>query len=269
MTWDELINSNTQAINLVGYGSLLNVLTIHNNKTQLSPVEVMDYKRVFNCYYLDEMIEKRKSIFFEYSNRLQENQFFTQNVLSKEFRGALNVEFSKGTVLNGLSFEVKKEEFEGYKQREIIYTLEEVKVNYTDAQQCFLNNNKTYILVCKNEYVKNSEPFYIYYKVCRNGAYSFGSEFGELFDNSTFYLEEKCVDFIRNKYFKIGTEVIVSNVMITIEKFPGEKQEVLKHFNLKGKVISGFGGNVEVFFDNGDKVFYDFGDLSLISDIYS
>ena len=163
-------------------------------------------------------------------------------------------------------FTIERELFEEYSVREEKYILEEVEVEYLDTRSKNDNSLKTYILRLKNEYIYNDiSIYYLYDKTCRNGAYEQDIEFGELYDESTYTTNgELSYVEIMKRYFSIGEKVLVTSNYNTINKFPGEKFIINKSYGEVGIIISTYKSNVELLFNNGTKVFFDIGDLSLL-----
>lgn len=151
--------------NFVGYGSLINHRslshTIHNKK--LTPVIIKGYRRVF------DVLASRNSTY-------------------------LNIEKSPGDYFNGVLFTIDKTELKLLIKRESPeYELKEVwAYDFTNKKKlcrAFLAIDYS-ISVAKGS---SSMPNKEYFLLCREAAYSFGQEFGHIWDQTTFLADGKII----------------------------------------------------------------------------
>jgi len=270
LSWEELINkTDFESINLIGYGSLLNKNTHHQNLGILKPVIVRGFKRIYNISYTPEQILKRKSNFEKNAYLYHENKNLEKNILSYGTNsGALNIQKDKNSLFNGLMMNISRKEFNGYAEREKLYYLQSVDydlINPRDGK--IINDNKplAFVVIVDDKdqnKIDVQDIYYLYDKITRNGAYSIGERFGEMYDENTFYKGEESYKFILEKYFPLNQEVKITNIVNTLGKFPGEKERIIKNHNKKGRIISYYKSNVELLMEDGEKIFYDIGDLS-------
>jgi hypothetical protein len=164
-------------------------------------------------------------------------------------------------------FKIDREEFQSYADRENLYHLENIEYDYINPQTGeILNKEKVeaFVVVGMEKHFDIKPPYYLYEKACRNGAYEIGTEFGKIYDNTTFYNGDYVYKYILKQFFPINSLVNVSNIMNTIGKFPGEKDILIKYSYKNARVKGYYESNVELLFDDGNTVFFDMGDLSLI-----
>jgi cation transport regulator ChaC len=178
--WDGLEGilkeQNDNIFRIVGYGSLINA------NSAAHTVSVQDRKPVlaFGVY--------RK---FNYVIPKDNTRYgVTKNALH---RAALNIEVTDKVddFINGLLIEIPISDVDALRKREIAYDLVHVPCIWWDDMDSdpFL----AYMLYCPYEVYKgiektdNSiEPHINYYKVCRDGAYSFGPEFLDCWKATSF-----------------------------------------------------------------------------------
>lgn len=187
-SWQEIIDKDFEYIYLLGYGSLLNKTTHHNEHDALIPVSVKGYKRSFSLSYNENMCNDKeyKKRFIETAKILREDYSLNLNELSYiSNSGALTVEQNSDYSLNGLLLKIPKSDFEGYALREREYRLHEVNVNYFHEKDKLKTNENIFILIAEKEKLFDSNIYYLYQKNCRIGAYKQSVEFVEFYDKIT------------------------------------------------------------------------------------
>lgn len=252
MTWEELINSNIETINIIGYGSLLNINTHHNNHGELIPVIVKDYQRLYNVSYTPEMCETRAKIFEKYAEFQNEDFSKEKNKLIYETNsGALNVRYKQGCELNGLMFEIPKKDFVSYAEREKFYFLDKVEYISINPENGKINKEKqkkeAYIMVAMDSEINEQNPYYLYDKGCREGAYKLGLFFGLMYDKTTFFKNELSYENIIERYYSVGQEVEIINHNISEAKFNFPIKNLV---GKKGKIIKLNKTEVEIEINN-------------------
>lgn len=117
-----------------------------------------------------------------------------------------------------------------------------------------------------DEFVPDLKIYYLYQKTCRNGAYSISNEFGEFYDKTTFDNKKRLAYMeINERFFKPGTELVIKQNLITINKFPGETENIIKNDGEKCIILNNRGYLAEVLIiSSGNKLWIDIGDLSLV-----
>ena len=175
-----LKKQNETKLKIIGYGSLLNAksaaLTVTAKKS--TPVVAFGVNRVFN-YVIPE--NNTRYGVSDHPHR----------------RAALNIRVTNkvSDFINGLLIEIPLDDIQSLREREVAYDLIQVP--------CILWNNwnnepfYAYILYCpykefdgKERTSTNIEPHTVYYKVCRDGAKSFGDEFLKCWKSTTFLVDD-------------------------------------------------------------------------------
>jgi len=269
LNWKELINSNKEYIYLFGYGSLLNSQTHHSLQKNLIPVKTKGFKRIFSLSY-DENICNDKEYnkrFEKIAIQLHEDFNINKNQLSFiDNSGSLSVSKSndKDIYLNGLLLKIERKDFLSYSIREKSYNLQKINVEYYNKKD-ILNNNEIFILV-NNKIKIKSNIYYLYQKVCRIGAYNQSVDFGIDYDETTYsYNNELAYKELNHNIFKIGNHFKISNNLLTINKYPGLKEELIKNYNEECIILKNHKYLVEVLIlSTGIKIWLDNADLSLI-----
>jgi uncharacterized protein (UPF0335 family) len=96
--------------------------------------------------------------------------------------------------VNGVLIRIKRQDFETYKKREAIYDLYTTRYHYIDPETGKIthNNHSWYILSARSKYIiDHGHAFKPYHNFSRDWAYSFWEYFGEMFDKTTFRVENK------------------------------------------------------------------------------
>ena len=113
----------------------------------------------------------------------------------------LNVEKKLGSSFNCLIFEVDQKQFDKLKEREKGYSPIEVDVKLCDnsvKKLAFM-----FILDVTGKTKEGILPVPKYLSVCRDGAYSFGENFGLKFDCTTFLADGRSIkDYLTNLSLK-------------------------------------------------------------------
>jgi len=263
LKWSDVLNNKDLShINIIGYGSLLNRKTINDDKIY-TKVTVKGYERLYNSSYIPEQLtERRKEVFKNNAKFLFEDPSLKKNqIIYKENSGTLNVIYKKDAEFNGLMHRIEKEEFKDYAKREELYYLQEVEYSFFEDSE-IKNKEEAYIVIMPDENINEQPICYIYDKVCRNGAYELGVEFGLEYDKTTFYKNDLSYKYIINKYFPKGQNVKITNIMNTLVKYQGEKENLIKSHNKEAIVIGHLGSDIKLLTSDGVEIYFDFGDLS-------
>jgi len=269
-SWKEIIeNKDIDKISLVGYGSLLNRETHHTNTNSLIPVKVDGFRREFTLTYGEDRCTSKayNERFLKSAISLSEDYNNEHNKLSYiNNSGSLNVKIDKNNSVNGLLLDIKRKDFISYADRERQYNLVKVTVELFNEND--IAPEYIYILVSDNDtFVQDLKIYYLYQKTCRNGAYSISNEFGEFYDRTTFDNKQRLAYIeINERFFKPGTELIIKQNLITINKFPGETENIIKNDGEKCIILNNRGYLAEVLIiSTGNKLWIDTGDLSLLN----
>jgi len=268
-SWQEIIdNKDISEISLVGYGSLLNKETHHTNTSSLVSVKVNGFRREFTLTYGEDRCTSKSynQRFLKSANSLSEDYNNKHNKLSYiNNSGSLNVRIDKNNNINGLLLDIERKDFASYADRERQYNL--VKVDVELFNENDIAPEYIYILVSENDsFVQDLKIYYLYQKTCRNGAYSISNKFGEFYDQTTFDNKKRLAYMeINERFFKPGTELVIKQNLITINKFPGETENIIKNDNENCIILTNRGYLAEVLIKStGEKLWIDTGDLSLL-----
>tara|TARA_Y100000310_G_C20514656_1_gene730585 strand:+ start:202 stop:708 length:507 start_codon:yes stop_codon:yes gene_type:complete len=157
---------------IIAYGSLMNKQQFSGKSCKL--VHVQGWKRIFNKV-VSRDVWKRQS--------------------HGNYVGTLNVVEEENASFNAVAYEIDNAELSTLLQREEDYHTEEVVVKELKSgsplENClmFVSNETNE----KGKPITRDDIFPIpaYLDVCRSGAYSWGEEFGEEFDRTTFLADRK------------------------------------------------------------------------------
>ncbi len=175
--WDgleeEIIGLGLKELPLIGYGSLVNnssaAQTFDNEAVSSGrPVVAFGCRRIFN-----------------YPFPCQNTRYGPCD--STKFNAALNVNvtWNDQDMINGVLINIKIDEFDLLRERELSYRI--LPVPFIDWGGINMNINMGYVLSRIPESEDNVlMPHKEYYKVCRQGASSFGNEFLDFWLQSTF-----------------------------------------------------------------------------------
>jgi len=154
---------------VIGYGSLMDNFT----ESIYILVKVEGWKRIFN--------------------KVASREFWREQALDGE-EAVLNVISSPGSYFNGIAYNLDDEQLSSLQEREQDYRLEGV-----EAIDLKTENGLSALLFVSYErdaagqqIIRNDvNPIKAYLDVCRRGAYSFGENFGRMFDKTTFLADGK------------------------------------------------------------------------------
>lgn len=157
-----------EGINIFGYGSLINKLSLANsvsNFSELMPARIFGYNRYFGV---------------ESSSRYDKK--------CEKFVSVLNLEKAeeKDTV-NGVIFKVSFDQYQRLIDRELSYKIVEVDVydvegkNIIDKADTFISNLNDF------SWIENSIPQQEYLDICKEGCSHFSEEFLNEFIDTTLY----------------------------------------------------------------------------------
>jgi len=269
LNWEEILKSDLQYIYILGYGSLLNQQTHHSSHQTLIPVSTKGYKRSFSLSYAKDRCEnvEYKKRFTLSANELREDITSPLNELTYiSNSGSLTVEKDEDYSLNGLLIKIDRKDFESYAYREYKYKLHEIEIEYFDDKQDFLKpTDKVFILVAEDEELQDTSIYYLYQKTCRVGAYNISNDFGIFYDNTTFsYNGEPAYKELNEKIFKPGNKFIIQQNLITINKFPGERENIIKNDGKSCILLENNDYLAKVLItETGDTLWIDTGDLTI------
>ncbi|MBR9699276.1 gamma-glutamylcyclotransferase [Candidatus Woesearchaeota archaeon] len=150
---------------LIVYGSLMN----SKEFSASSPKKIMikDWKRILN----------RNAMRSHWNPKGKES-------------AVLNIMKSPGDSFNAICYDISDKEYEELRLREIEYHTITVPIYDYEARKhigtsvIFVSNEKNNM--GEKILLENISPIKKYLEVCRRGAYSWGKEFGEMFDRTTF-----------------------------------------------------------------------------------
>lgn len=185
VNWDDIIHSWVESINLVGYGSLINPNTHHDDHEYI-PVFIEEIKRLYNVQMLpDGMDDDFYDCMFWYHSRnynITSRDEFNQSIWSN--LAVLNcVIWSHGDTVNWVMFSINRSEFEWYALREKQYKLIEIDAYWFEDNKKY----KAFVLTCEwEDVIDNWLPFLSYHENTRSWAYQISKEFWKMFDETTY-----------------------------------------------------------------------------------
>lgn len=190
MKWEELISSNLECINIIGYWSLLNK-NANSYSDTLKAVVVKWYTRIYNIKlipsrYSVEWLHNMKKYLLKYWITT-ENQI---TELSKKNVTVLNCIKSENQNLkmNWLMMKLYKKDFVEFSKREAQYTLIKVEYCEINTSTCKELKNKgiAYIVTAnEDQIISKGNHFLPYHENVRKWAYSYWKTFWKMFDDST------------------------------------------------------------------------------------
>jgi len=190
-SWDEIIASDKQYIDLIWYGSILNTSSHEWQTSTSKTVLVSGFKRIYNLKMVpwdmdpDILENFRKKYWVKYWLESYEDVI----KLQKSNNCVLNIiPWDCDDILNGVLIMIHREDFVTYKQREEIYELFETQFEFIHPVTWDKNSSdhSAYILSALPEYTIDWwHAFLPYHNFSRDGAYEFGDYFGKLFDETT------------------------------------------------------------------------------------
>lgn len=193
-TWKEILDNNPQHINIIWYGSLLNINTnSYDDMNKLKPVIVKWYKRIYNLKvipdnYTEKWLENYKKYLLKYWVKTDEeiDEVFKSN------KCVLNCEYTWGNnIMNWLLMSIWNDNLLEFSNREGQYNLRKTNFTYITPEtwEYIWEWTNAYILIAKEEVtVKEWVPFLPYHENVQKWAYTLWKYFWKLFDNSTYFL---------------------------------------------------------------------------------
>lgn len=192
-TWDNIIKSNAESINLIWYGSILNKITHEWDTSHPQTVIVKGFQRIYNLKMVpDGFCRKKLEIFAnKYWKKYNIHTMEQVEELGKTSYCVLNAVYTNNPEdnLNGALVNIPRKDFEVYQKREEIYDLYKTHYYYFDTESWDIRFSKDwgYILSAHTEYlIDNWCAFPAYHQLARDGAYHFWEKFGKIFDQTTF-----------------------------------------------------------------------------------
>lgn len=197
-TWEDIIASDLQYIDLIGYGSILNTASHEGDTGEPDCVIVKGFERIYNLKMVPDALDRdvleafRKKYWVKYNiNSIGEVlELRTQNVC------VLNAVHTGKShdILNGVLIRIPRKDFEVYWKREEIYDLYKTHYHYINplSWEICTCEKWGYILSAQEEYcIDNGHAFLPYHEFSRAWAYHFWEYFWKMFDETTFRVHKK------------------------------------------------------------------------------
>ena len=279
-TWKDIINSDKESINLIGYGSIINDRTTIESKVDDSEYIVKGFERNFTSSYDKKQCKadsEKNKMFTECAKEELENPLLLRNNLTYlNNSGAFNIIKNKEKFFNGIMITIKRKDFKKYSLREKDYHLIKVnalklpkerkeKYNIEMPNELFEKIAAYVVIIPQKELIMNADPFYLYYKSTRNGAFRKGLSFLETFDNTCFHNNELAYKYIMKKFYPYNKKVKIISTMTTQELLYEIPEHIMK-YGEEGIVINHTLTMLEVMFKDGKKLYFDMNDIAAVSD---
>lgn len=197
-TWDEIIQSDAEFIDLIGYGSILNSNSHEGDTSEPNTVIIHGFQRIYNLKMVPENfdMEVLESFRKRYWVKYDVHTIWDMLELQQQSVCVLNVEHTgkQEDIVNGVMIRIARKDFETYKAREEIYDLHQTPYSHINPVsweiQCC--EKWGYVLSAQAQYViDNGHAFLPYHHFSRDGAYHFGEYFGKMFDDTTHNILKK------------------------------------------------------------------------------
>lgn len=196
-SWQDIIDSNAESIQLIWFGSILNKNTHKWDMKSLYPVVIHEFKRIYNMEFLPESIpEQDFDMVLEYCRKYGiENHDDIRGIQKKNYTVLSTVfTWNKSDYLNAVLVEIPRSDFQHYAKREWEYDLYKTSYKLYDpnlwTQREIPDEKFAYVLVAPDDKIVNTwEPFMPYHENTRAGAYDYGTRFGQMFDETTYNVE--------------------------------------------------------------------------------
>jgi len=198
-SWDEIIESNIDYIDLIWYGSILNAHSHEWDTSEPDTVLVRGFQRIYNLKMvpdgldMDILEEFRKKYWVKYGINSIEKVY----ELKKEKCCVLNAIYTGKSQdkINWVLIRIPRKDFETYKKREEIYDLYKTHYSFIDPESWKISHCKKwwYILSAHQEYliIPDGHAFLPYHNFSRQWAYHFWEYFGKMFDETTLRIKSK------------------------------------------------------------------------------
>jgi len=198
ITWNDVIQSDVENINLIGYGSILNHTTHEWDSSHLETVIVHGFKRTYNLKMVPDGMDRTiiEAFMKKYWVKYGITTLEQVEELGKEQVCVLNAicTDNDSDTLNGVLINIPRKDFEIYQKREEIYDLYKThySIIHTDTGEITPSDKWWYILSAHEEYlIENGHAFLPYHSLAREWAYHYGKLFGEMFDATTFRVQKE------------------------------------------------------------------------------
>lgn len=196
-TWDEIIESDVDHIDLIGYGSILNQNSHEWDTSEPDTVLVRWFKRIYNLKMVPDSIDDNTLEEFrkKYWEKYWVESISEARQLWREKVCVLNCIYTwfSWDKVNGVIIRIKRKDFETYKKREAIYDLYTTRYHYIDPESGKIthNSHSWYILSAMKEYIiSDGHAFIPYHEFSRTWAYNYWKYFWEMFDTTTLRVEK-------------------------------------------------------------------------------
>ncbi len=197
-SWEEIIASDSDYIDLIWYGSIMNITSHEGEISQTNTVIVSWFQRVYNLKMVPDSINDSTLEAFrkKYWEKYGIYSFEQVKELQKEKVCVLNCMYTgkPENIVNGVLIRITRKDFETYQKREAIYDLYETQYSTINAKcgEILQESQRGYILSAQEEYIINDgHAFLPYHNFSRNGAYEFWDYFWEMFDETTYQVDKK------------------------------------------------------------------------------
>ncbi len=188
-TWKDIIKENSESINLVGYGSLLNKNS-NSYDSSLLPVIIKWFKRTYNIKMIpDNYSQDRLNNFKKYLIKYWIRNDDEIKRLNKENLCVLNCIYTwnSNDLVNWLLLKINREQLFEFSQREAQYNLIKTKFKSINPEsgEYTWKFGDAYILTAKPEQIISEwKAFQAYHENAKKWAYSFWNYFWEAFEKS-------------------------------------------------------------------------------------
>lgn len=196
-SWEEIIGSELEYIDLIGYGSILNTASHEGDTSHPDTVLVRGFQRIYNLKMVPEWFCRKKLEAFmqKYWKKYDIHTMEQVDALDPKYC-VLNAVYTGKSQdkLNGVLVRIPRKDFETYRKREEIYDLYKTHYSYIDPENGEISccNKWGYILSAHEQYlIEDGYGFPPYHNFSREWAYNFGEYFGKMFEKTTKNVEKK------------------------------------------------------------------------------